>query len=286
MSINPQFIYCHATGKPIAKIDDESWLTITMSLISLDPEEAADELETRALTSMRPSVLWQSITKDSLEYVRVAAPKELLAYLMNRMYAPIEHSKAKPITFESRLSALRFRTELWQIIDSTEFGPDQLEQLLMILLALDTAFNLSRMAKPTSVAQAWSQDITTLISVLGAWHDRLTAEQVKLAHEARISDQWWRAGNQHTSKAFVAAAITTKPLSKTAEKKIAKKAEQSIFDQIASAIFAGAGIEPVGQQPRVEGVKQSFKVGSEAAADRVISAPKNRIIFKRVANHG
>jgi hypothetical protein len=283
MSINPQFIYCYATGKPIAKIDDDSWLLILGSLIHLDPEEQADELEVRALTSMRPSVLWNSITRESIEYVRTAAPRELLAWLMNRMYAPIEHSKAKPLTFESRLAALRFRTELWQIIESAPFAPDQLEQLVMILLELDTAFNLTRLVKPNNVQSAWSTNINELIQTLATWRDKLTAEQIKLAREARISDQWWRAGNQHTSKAFVAATLNTKPVTRAAVKKAEKVKEKSLFDSIAAAILGEGGVEPIADQIAKPVAWAPVKRDSEAAAIAAIR-PRNVISFKRKAS--
>ena len=137
-------IYCLATGKPIAQInDDEAGMIL---------EACGSDIESLCLSSMRPSLPWMRVTPDSLNRMRDIAPRELLAYLMNRMYAPIENPIAgKPFNVESWQAARRMRIAIWKTIESADFGEDNLDRLLLILLELDSRFNLAKMQKPQDI---------------------------------------------------------------------------------------------------------------------------------------
>ena len=232
-------IYCSATGKPIADIADDEAGAIIESLPS-------DKLETLALLSMRPSILWMSVTGDSLERIRLAAPKQLLAYLMNRMYAPIEHSHQRPMRLEDRLAALRFRVNMWETIDAADFDSEKLNQLLMVLLEIDSRVNLSRTVKPAYIASVLQGfDLDSLLQSLVSWRDSLAEAELKAIKQARASTEFWSNGNRLTRKPFLNALVDTKPITKAAEKRQAKRADENLFDSILDGIMSPADISSI-----------------------------------------
>lgn len=273
--IDSQNIYCFATGKPFARIDDLDY-AFSIDSIGSDLETALDELSTRALITMRPSPFWSSISPSAIEFARQNRPRELLSYLMNRMYAPIEHNPHKPMSFESNINARLFRCTLWSIIDSTDFAADQLEQLLFVLLELDTRFNLAKLSKPASVGQAWSEsNIAKLLETLASWRDQLVEKSEKDTREAARSAEFW-SGSKLTGRAFSKSFMETKPLTRPISKKAAaKKAEEDLFSSILKEMFPGE--TAIGLQPSVPSIDPKLKAAAMSAAVTSDYKPRNII---------
>lgn len=267
-SVDSQTIYCLATGKPIAFLTQSDFSMILDSLVMLDHDELEDELEIRTLVSMRPSTLWQSITPDSIEVMRTQFPKELLAYLLNRLYAPIKH----PMTYESRIEALRYRTNLWDTLASFDFDSEQLQQLLLILLELDARFGLDNIPSARTKIQIWRsyhrENAVELLSHLAIWRDELVAKQVKETKRYHDSIEFWSTGNRQMRKAFLQSFIATKPPTRAEAKRQEKKAEVNLFDSILASIWKEEKEPTLAEQLRAESIRPANKLVAMSAAQR------------------
>src|SRR4051812_5829833 len=89
-------VYCSITGKPFGFLNSEE----RHSLLSLvcesndDADGACDDLWLRVIGSMRPSLKWNVWRdRDAMVKLRRTDPRETLAYLINRMFAP--HNRLK-----------------------------------------------------------------------------------------------------------------------------------------------------------------------------------------------
>jgi hypothetical protein len=195
-------IYCLATGKPIAQIHDDEVGVIIDALAHVPVAKQAEHLDRLALLSMRPSLLWMNVTPDSLDSIREAAPKQLLAYLLNRLFAPLErpNQPGRLPNIESLLAARRMRVTIWEQIDSTPMNPAELDQLLVLLLLIDSRFDLAKQLKPTYITQQWA-NITALVEDLTRWHNELSAAADKAARRAKMQAEFWNGGgNKLTQK--------------------------------------------------------------------------------------
>src|SRR5574338_107988 len=88
-------LYCQATGKCFGwtHIEEMESLVNLVGAESNDADEIADDIAMRVLASMRPSHKWNKFRAESLAEMRKSDPIETLAYLINRMFAPLNHRK-------------------------------------------------------------------------------------------------------------------------------------------------------------------------------------------------
>ena len=274
--LNNSTIYCLATGKPIAEISDDEYGTILEAFSHLPNPDA--HLEELTLNSMRPSLMWANITPTILENIRVAAPRQLLAYLLNRMYAPLERPKShQPVNRERFYQSRRFRVEIWQKLESATFTDDQIGQLLHILLELDTRFNLATLDKPIAIAGLWNPNAEaswtdSLIIQLHDWMEILIAKQIKEERLAKVSADWWANGNKLTRSARFGAFMEAKPVTKTGAKKAAKKADDDLFASILEGLMSKE--TPIGKQetaPMIPAKQKMAAVQASAIVNRELS---------------
>jgi hypothetical protein len=231
MTFDSSTIYCLATGRPIAQVsDDEFGLTIE-AFAHLPADTIDSHLERLALLSMRPGLAWMNSSPQMLESMRVSAPRQLLAYLMNRMYAPIDAPKgnARPQSLDSTLQARRTRIAIWQSIESATISDTQLDSILYVLLELDSRFNLAKLRKPTAIVELWqswsAEAAMQFIESLWDWRAKLVAEHEKALRMAKASEAFWSEGNRLTRKAMLGQFTKVTPPSPTQAAKTAKAAK-------------------------------------------------------------
>lgn len=216
MQINTN-IHCLATGKIIAEVSDDEFGVILAATAHIPAAQKQAHMDRLTLLSMRPSLAWMSVTPESLNAMREAAPRELLAYLLNRLYAHVETDKktGKPLNSESMLAARRMRIQLWETIEATHFDSEELDQLLLVLLELDSRFGLAKLVKPTTVTSMWSADnfvnLKALIGQLILWKDTLVVAQVRADKQAAYAREFWSEGNRLTRSAFAQQFVKVKP---------------------------------------------------------------------------
>jgi hypothetical protein len=141
---DPTHIYCQVTGKPIAQTHSEEFEALVDSLGVVDAEQAADDLAVRLLASMRPSMRWNVFRDDSLVIMRQKHPVETLAYLLNRMFAPLNFRK---ISRRDLLADLEHRIKTFQIISEWDKA-SHFDTLIYMLLELDAKWSLDTESAP------------------------------------------------------------------------------------------------------------------------------------------
>lgn len=241
MSIDSFTIYCLATGKPIAAIGDDETGVIIDAIQHLPLADQAAHLERLALASMRPSLVWMSVTPQLVDHMRESNPLQLLAYLMNRLYHSVDIDKrtGKPLHFESSLNARRARVAMWESIDSCNVPADQIDAILFVLLDLDSRFNLTKIAKPANLQSAWdswSEDSASqFIHDLWEWHHKLVASAHEAERRAKYQAEFWSEGNRTTRKALAAQFNKVVPPTLTPAQQVARTKKQ----QVAARIKAG-----------------------------------------------
>lgn len=231
MTIDSLTIYCLATGKPIAAINDDETGFILDSLVGRVPvDKQADHLERLALSSMRPSLAWMSVTPESMNHMIEIAPRQVLAYLMNRLYAHIDLDRyGKPLSFESSLAARRMRCVIWDSIESAHVEQSILDQILFALLDLDSRFGLTKLQKPTNIVQLWdswsADNCDTFLKQLWAWRTTLVTAQEKATKQAKFAVEFWSEGNRMTRNALASTFKKVTPPSVAVAEKREKNAK-------------------------------------------------------------
>src|SRR4051812_22122998 len=136
---DPHGIYCQVTGKRIG-LTDEGELRALVGSIPGDPDSVIDDLAVRIFASMRPSLRWNKMRIDSLETMRKQVPTETLAYLLNRLFAPLDQIK---LPIDVKLGDYHNRIRIFNLL--TEWGEhDSLNLVTHMLLEIDAKMNLSR----------------------------------------------------------------------------------------------------------------------------------------------
>ena len=241
--INPSVLYCIVTGKPYGRIDFDSLCDVDFMLDTahgtLDDESRMDEFLVRTCLTMRPSPAWQSISPERLDSLRLRQPRELLAYLLNRLYMPQEQINGLRITQSTRIVNARARITLWKIISTAQISDLQLNQLLMVLLDLDTKFNLHTLAPikqlPHFFTCASIGVYNDLIQLLVDWNHALTQKKLAAERTAQLSADFWSKGSSLTRVATVKqyfATVTPAPstIAKREKAKTVNMATQMLED--------------------------------------------------------
>jgi hypothetical protein len=210
-------IRCLATGRIIAEMSDDEVGLIVAATAHIPADKRQAHLDRLILGTMRPSIAWASVTPESIDALREAAPMETLAYLLNRLFAPVERTdkQGKAVDSDAWYNARRMRIEIWESLNSQSILPDQLDSLLLCLLELDSRFGLTKVKKPTSLTQLWfqwSEDSTSqLILELWTLRNALMAEHHKAMKRAKFQAEFWSEGNRLTRNATVTHAAKVKP---------------------------------------------------------------------------
>lgn len=237
---NPENIYCQVTGKPIGRFETEEFEAIVDELQG-DDESAADDLAMRILASLRPSLRWNKFRDTTLVDMRVKHPVETLAYLVNRLFHPLNHRKTAIGDllrfYEQRIKAFAMLSE-WGVNDSTN-------TLTYLLLELDAKWNLDTEWAPFSWDDFFNaESMSHRIELLQKWQERRIADWDKKMAALEYQTKWSRTGNAIAKPAYASAYMENRPVSKVEIKKQEKRKE--------SAFFAGLLAEIQGERPSTE----------------------------------
>jgi hypothetical protein len=234
---DPTHIYCQVTGKPIAQTHSEEFEALVDSLGVVDAEQAADDLAVRLLASMRPSMRWNVFRDDSLVIMRQKHPVETLAYLLNRMFAPLNFRK---ISRRDLLADLEHRIKTFQIISEWDKA-SHFDTLIYMLLELDAKWSLDTESAPFN----WQDFFVTAdtmdarVDLLQQWYNRRVADWDKKQKADEMQTRWMRSGSALAKPAYMAEFLAAKPLSKSAAVRESKKEEKAFFAGLLSEILMG-----------------------------------------------
>lgn len=163
---DPRTLYCLTTGKPIG----ESWEARELiACLPGTPEEIADDLALRVLASMRPSMIWNRQRTETLTEMRVKAPVETLAYLLNRLIQPTKDQR--DVGFVTLHSG---RIRLYSRLARLDHTSDSFQNLLLWLLEVEAKLGLLTEPTPISLDSLLSASdlLGLLASTLEPWHKR------------------------------------------------------------------------------------------------------------------
>lgn len=235
---DPSAIYCQVTGRPIGFVTHNELNAVIQQILPCDDDTIVDELWTRTMASMRPSPVWNMLRADSLDKMLAHDPKALLAYLMNRLYDPVE----KNVSLDERLGILANHLKVWQKIDSIEFTAEDLDAILVVLLTLDARYGLRNHNHPAIIQSFdWAlnhvSDHKALIRHLNDWLESLDKRREEAERKALATTRYYQSGNSLVKKAAATQEEKVKPVSKSKAAIIAKQEEKDFFASILDEIM-------------------------------------------------
>jgi hypothetical protein len=248
---DPSGIYCQLTGKRIGSTPMEEFESV-VNLVGCDSaDEIADDIAIRVLASMRPSLKWNKFRAESMAQLRKSDPTEMLSFLLNRLFAPLNHRK---IGIDNLLGTYADRIRGFQLLN--EWGvTDATNTLLYMLLEVDAKWNLDTESAPFT-AYDFFFDAATMehrVEMVQAWYaNRMIAWEKRLKAEEQMT-KWYRFGNALAQPAFRDAFMESKPLSPTAIKKAEKDAEKQMFGDLLFEIMGEPNL--AGETKRVPAPK-------------------------------
>lgn len=227
---DPYGIYCLATGKRIGTSNGEI-IDVIADMTDSDSEACADDLAMRLFASMRPSMRWNFMRVDTIDQLRKAVPVETMAYLLNRLMAPVN------IRDESFADFCRFNGEkikLFQLLSQWEID-DAFAQAMTQLLDIDSRRNLKDIKPSFSMLDllkltSWTQ----LAALLDPWHTK----QLQAWADSQREAKFLRA-NPMAKSAFLRAAIETKPPTKIQQKKLERKQKDAFMVDLLRELLDG-----------------------------------------------
>lgn len=232
---SPLGIYCQLTGKRIGHVDSDEFDALLDSLDLSDPEAASDDVAMRLLASMRPSMRWNKMRGETLADLADSDPVSTLAYLLNRLFAPLNSRK---IGVDSLLGAYADRIKTYLLC--AEWGrTDDTNTLTHMLLELDAKWSLDLEAAPFT-AYDFMFDCATLehrIGLLKPWYDLRVKAYDKKVKDDEMQVKWNRSGNVLAKPAFLKSWMRSKPISKTAANHAAKQADADFMAGLLNEIL-------------------------------------------------
>jgi hypothetical protein len=254
-------IYCQVTGKRVG-ITDISEMRELIDSLPGDPDAVADDIAVRIFASMRPSLFWNKMRESTLEEMRVSRPTELLAYLLNRLFAPERGGNLLAIHHD--------RIRLWQRLE--EWGVnDSTNTILYYMLEVDAKLSLSSLSAPFTVEDFLTrfESMPLLLERIQAWYVIQLDSYAKLIKRNELNTRWWRSGNALAKGAFFAAWQEVKPPTQKEIKLASKKADHDFFGGLLMGILGESPTKaeeeavkpqpirlPVTKMPMMFGVKK------------------------------
>ncbi len=231
---DPYGIYCQFTGQRIGSTLKSEMDALLGYIGGSDADDIADDLAMRILASMRPSIRWNKMRAETLQQLRVTDPVGTMAYLMNRLFAPLNHRKTR---LEDLLSSYRERIEAHAMIQS--WGKtDESHTIFYMLLELDAKWNLDTEYPPFSFRDfADCESMLKRIELLQAWYDRRVEAYTKKVAADEMQVRWSRSGNTLAKPAFLDLYCESKPLTKVGMVKAAKQEERDLMAGLLSEIM-------------------------------------------------
>lgn len=258
---DPFAIFCSVTGKRIATSEGMEVLELIDSLPG-DPDEVADDIALRLFASMRPSMHWNKMREESLDVLRKTRPLEVLAYLLNRAFAPVTGGNLLVLNHD--------KIRLFQQLSAWGWS-DSLNTMTYYLLEIDAKIGLHTDSPSFTV-----EDFTTrfesmdlLLSLVEAYYSKRLDDYAKFVKQQEMNTRYFRSGNALAKGAFFTAFMESKPPTQKELKDKAKKEEKDFFTGLLAEVLGtpktDAEQEAVTPKPiRIPGTTKMPKWGAKA----------------------
>ena len=240
---DPSFQYCLFTGKPIGIVN----ATEFGELIGLLPEhDKLNNLRTRVLASMRPSMKWNRDALDSLPIMRKAHPVETMAYLLNQLFMVPKGEREDVLQGHESRIYLFAKLEEWHYTYGRSLGTvsnSPWDSVLHMLLELNVKFTLKNERAPFALSEFMDLPIESFLVILmerlRPWHSK----RVEF-HARQEAQAIYHSMNPGSKKAYFDSFMDQRPelvkaVSKAkVEAKAKKRTEMSMFADIFDSIIA------------------------------------------------
>lgn len=224
----PQALYCLITGKPLG----EQWsdeFGATLDLLNLDDknfEQVADDIRLRVVGSMRPSTRWNKFRSESINDLRIAQPRETLAYLLNRLFEPLNNTGS--------IWSIEQRIHVWQELAEHDISNSvpRVEQLIHQLLEIDTRTGLTKLFIGFERGMLAGDKFDEFCDAVTQTYEQKQLEWAKLDAEYRYQIQ-----NPLVKQAFFDSFMTRKPEPIAKVKEKAKTERRRGFENLLAQIL-------------------------------------------------
>lgn len=241
--VNPSGVYCLFTGKLIgASYELNDFID---SYPDTDPEELADDYALRLFAAMRPSVRWNKLRAETIDEMRKTHPVETLAYLLNRLFTPLNW---RGDVFALHHDRIRLYAELERI---HTVHREQFDSMLYQLIDLDGMHGVHRL-EPTFACEDFLdrfESIEKLVATITAFYEKQTEAYYALLQAQSTQARWIANGSAPSRVARVKQFIESKPPSKTALAREAKAAQATFMSSLLDAILNESPDTPVADIP-------------------------------------
>lgn len=257
--INPSMIYCQSTGRIIGELSPSEMALIAIMIPDdMAPDQIADDLYIRTLSSMRPSPAFNYIRADTMNQMRVHAPADLASYLLNRMmiipdraYSGVRRSLNQKLQEHERLIKLH---EKMSTLDFTT--DDTARWFLHYLIELDSRFNLYDMTDqkifPLDLDSWHLSNLALYNEALADLIESLQSRKDKLEREARLHESWLRnGGNRSMRNSHVSSFFELKPVSEATQRKIEKEKHISDIKSLLRKIMDAGSESEAAPAPKI-----------------------------------
>lgn len=225
---SPLGIYCLATGKQIG----EQWsgeLADTLALLNLDDknfEAVSDDYRLRLVASMRPSTRWNKFKSESINDLRKQFPRETLAYLLNRLFEPLNNTGS--------IWSIEQRIHVWQELEAHEISNSipRVEQLIHQLLEIDTRTGLTKLFIGFERGMLTGDKFDEFCDAVTQTYEQKQLEWAQLDAEYRYQIQ-----NPLVKQAFFDSFMTRKPEPIAKVKEKAKTERRRGFENLLAQIM-------------------------------------------------
>lgn len=158
--IDPRIQYCLATGRPCGQLrDDVLFIAMASCPDSFDIEEIIDELTTRALINMKPSIAWQSRTPVNQKNLIDYDPVGSLVYFICAAFEPTTREfrikgsahagiSADWLSLEHFVRWNAQRVKMFNLFNTEAFALKPLRKALRALVRLDGLVGLRSIKSP------------------------------------------------------------------------------------------------------------------------------------------
>lgn len=215
-------IYCSITGKRIGSIDTDEFMATCDLLIqpNADLETVVDDYRLRLVASMRPSTRWNKFRSESINDLRKAQPRETLAYLLNRLFEPLNNLGS--------IWSIEQRIYVWQELSTIT---DSLDMVTHQLLEMDTRTGLNNLF----VGYERGMIETNFAAFIESIDVIYTSQQVKWAQ--MDAEYRYQIANPAAKMAFFESFMKIKPESQKVVKDKAKTERRRGFENLLAQIM-------------------------------------------------
>lgn len=233
-------LYCQSTGKAIGwthRTELESLVNLLAAQGEADAEQIADDIAMRILASMRPSLHWNKLRSDTLMTLMDSNPIDTLAYMLNRLFAPINW---RTIGIEPMLGVYADRIKAHILLQRWGWG-DVTRTMLELLIELDAKWGLDTEWPPFNACDFYFQAPTHehRLEMLQSWFERRMDDWQVKQKALEMQSNWTRMGNPLAKPAFAKVFYLKQPPSQAKLKKMAKAEELDMMRGLLNELMNG-----------------------------------------------